>query len=363
MVEPAFTDAASGVLLGTSAGQFTVTDACGVAPSAVSFPTTTVAVFRYVLQLAAVVGLVTCSVSVVPAGTVNALLLLGVAPHSSTCGVAVVTWQLIPAGIDVPVAASDQVTPLPLGSVSARVTPVASPAPALLSSFTTKPIVCPAFTVVASAVLLGTRAGQFTVTDACGAPFSPVSLPTTTVAVFGYVVQLAAVVGLVTCRVSVAPAGTVKALLLLGVAPHSSTCGEPVVTLQLIPAGIDVPVAASDQTTPLPDGSVSARVTPVASPRPALLSSFTTKPMGVPAFTDVASAVLLGTSAGQFTVTVACGAEPWPLSLPTPTVATLVYVPQLAAVVGLVTCSVSVACAGTVKVPVKLGVAPHSRSC
>src|SRR5215472_15461510 len=174
----------------------------------------------------------------------------------------------------------------------------------------------PAFTDAASGVLLGTSAGQFTVTDACGVAPSAVSFPTTTVAVFRYVLQLADVVGLVTCSVSVAPAGTVNALLLLGVATHSSSCGEPVVTLQLIPVGIDVPVAASDQVTPLPDGSVSARVTPVASPAPALLSSFTTKPMVVPAFTDVASAALDGTSAGQFTVTVACGAEPWPLSLP-----------------------------------------------
>src|SRR5690349_18381928 len=89
-----------------------------------------------------------------------------------------------------------QLMPVPVGSGSFIVTPVATPGPTLVTVIV-NPIASPAFTVAASAVLLICRPGHCTLTEAfactCG------WFVACAVAVFGYVAQLANAVGLVTC--------------------------------------------------------------------------------------------------------------------------------------------------------------------
>jgi len=138
-------------------------------------------------------------------------------------------------------------------------------------------------------------------------------------AVLLYVPQLAAVVGLVTCRTIDFPAANVK-LPVGGVpVPHTSVCdGAVPVTAHVIPVpvGIDVPMLDSDQFTPLPvgpAGSGSLNVVPSESPCP-LLVSVSTNPIVPPAATlPLLSAVLLGTSFGAFTVS---GSSPHVLDEP-----------------------------------------------
>jgi hypothetical protein len=88
---------------------------------------------------------------------------------------------------------SDQLMPVPVGSGSDNVTPVAVPTPLFLTVIV-KPIWSPALTVALSAVLVISRPGQFTVVEAdactCGL------LAALALAVFGYVAQLANTVGL-----------------------------------------------------------------------------------------------------------------------------------------------------------------------
>jgi hypothetical protein len=100
----------------------------------------------------------------------------------------------------------DQLTPVPPGSGSSRVTEVAVPVPdaEAFETATVKPIVVPALTVAASAVLVIEMAGASTVTvaDACTLP---VSFEAAAVAVLGYVPALPAVVPLATCTLAEAP--------------------------------------------------------------------------------------------------------------------------------------------------------------
>ena len=86
---------------------------------------------------------------------------------------------------------------------------------------------------------------------------------------------------------------------------------------------------------PLPPGNASLSVTLLAVPPPLPLLTVTVKPIASPALTEVASAVLVTVTVGQFTVTEAvfdC-AEP---ALLANTVALLFTVPHVAEVVGLV---------------------------
>src|SRR5690349_18365543 len=133
--------------------------------------------------------------------------------------------------------------PVPVGSGSLIVTPVATPGPTFVT-VTVKPIASPAFTVGASAVLLTCRPGHCTLTDAfactCGL-FVACAL-----AVFGYVAQLANAVGLVTCTEAEPPV------------PRS-----PKLQLRVLVV-IEQPACAGliDQLMPFPVGSGSETVTP-----------------------------------------------------------------------------------------------------
>ena len=106
----------------------------------------------------------TCSVTVAPAGSVNVPEVAGLGPQLSTCGVAVDSAQLIavPLGVTVLVFS---VHVYPVGSVSFNASLVASPVPVLLK-VTVNPMVPPAFTVSASAVLVPATFGHVTVTAA-----------------------------------------------------------------------------------------------------------------------------------------------------------------------------------------------------
>src|SRR5690349_64340 len=85
------------------------------------------------------------------------------------------------------------------------------------------------------------------------------------------------------CTVKLAPPATL-------VGPHFRTCDGLVPEVEHRPAFDWVSI---DQVTPVPDpaGSGSLTVTPVGVPVPALLT-LTVNPIGSPAFTDAASAVL-----------------------------------------------------------------------
>jgi len=88
--------------------------------------------------------------------------------------------------------------------------------------------------------------------------------------------------------------------------------GAEPVTAHAIPEGMVLPPVSSVQFTPLPEvlGSESLKVTLVALPAPAL-ARVMWKPMGLPALTLDASAVLVNVKVGQLTVVVAV-AEPEP---------------------------------------------------
>src|SRR4029077_11548888 len=79
---------------------------------------------------------------------------------------ALLTAQEMPAGIELPAASSDQVTPGADGRLSVKVTFFASPAPELLN-VTVNPIWSPALTVPLSAVFAIVRFGQLMVIVIC----------------------------------------------------------------------------------------------------------------------------------------------------------------------------------------------------
>jgi len=90
-----------------------------------------------------------------------------------------------------------------------------------------------------------------------------------------------------------------------------------------------------DQLIPAPPGSGSLSVALLAVPVPLFVTAMV-NPIGDPALTDAASAVLLMARLGHFTC-VEADAVMSGLTLLAWAVAVLLYVAQLAAVVGLVT--------------------------
>ena len=116
-----------------------------------------------------------------------------------------------------------------------------------------------------------------------------------------------------------------------------STCGAVPLMLQASPSWLSI-----DQLTPLPEGSGSLRLTPLAVPVPSasLLLTVMAKPMGLPALTVTASAVFTTVTSGHCTVVVASWLEVLPsleasVRLATLAVAVLWNAPQLDAVVPL----------------------------
>src|SRR5438067_719941 len=81
-------------------------------------------------------------------------------------GAVPLTEQVMPAGIELPAASMDQLTPLPPGSGSESVVPVESPGPAFVR-VTVKPMGLPALTEAASWVLVRVGLGQLSVWVAC----------------------------------------------------------------------------------------------------------------------------------------------------------------------------------------------------
>src|SRR5262245_54732538 len=126
-------------------GQFTVVVACPVTGLAM-FVALAVAVFGYALQLSNVVVLDTCT---------EAVAVVARLPNVQFRTLAAIP----PAAIS---GLSTQLMPVPVGSGSTRVTPVAIPAPVFLTVIV-KPIDSPAFTEAASAVLVTCNAGHCTV--------------------------------------------------------------------------------------------------------------------------------------------------------------------------------------------------------
>src|SRR5215469_17994631 len=105
----------------------------------------------------------------------------------------------------------------------------------------------------------------------------------------------------------VSPAGSVKgSLVSVELGPQLRVwAGAVPLTAQKMPVGIFVSEDVSRlQLMPEPAGSGSLKVVPVESPAPEL-AKVTTKPIGLPALTDAASAVFVGVSEGQLTVVVA----------------------------------------------------------
>ena len=143
------------------------------------------------------------------------------------------------------------------------------------------------------------------------------------VAVLLYVPQLAKLVLLVTWTVIEPPAAKVAVPLE----------GQLSVLLVIVHVG-DPLCEAMDHEMPLPVGSGSETEKPVAAPWPVLVTVIV-NPIGDPALTLAASAVLVMCRLGHCTVVCAVageGAVPF-VKL---TVAVLLYVPQLANAVGLV---------------------------
>src|SRR5882724_11119649 len=183
MLLPAVTVLLSAVLVTPRLGHWTVVDACFVIGAGM-LPAFTVAVLRYVPQLASAVALVTWTETLAPAERSPRVQL-------SVCGEPPIE-QLPWLGCE----AIDQLTPEPPGSGSPSVTLLAVPVPVALEFETliVKPIASPAFTVPVSAVFATVRLGHWTVIEACGDVAEP-SLSAVAVAVLLYVPQLTAVVG------------------------------------------------------------------------------------------------------------------------------------------------------------------------
>jgi hypothetical protein len=171
---------------------------------------------------------------------------------------------------------------VPLRS-SVRTTPVELPDPPAVTVMS-KIAAEPASTDAARALLLMETSGQFTATDAVAGP--ALSAPAETLALLLTVPQVAVVVGDVTCTVKLDAEARLAFV-------HVRT---PVAI-----AHVGVPVVpAIVQLRPVFVGTVSVIDTLLALPAPVLLT-VTVKPMGDPAVTVAASAVLVIASAGERT--------------------------------------------------------------
>src|SRR5258708_4741166 len=124
--------------------------------------------------------------------------------------------------------------------------------------------------------------------------------------------------------------------------PARVSCWLPLAPLTLKEPGLPVLLSMVQCTgvAAVPPGSASVRDTPVALPRPVLLT-VTVKPIAVPDETLCASEVLLTWIDGQSTVS---DAECWSLpSLPVATLAVLSYLVQLVLDVLATTCTARLA--------------------
>ena len=218
-----------------------------------------VAVLLYVAQLAICVALDTCTDADAPDAMSPKLQL----------SVFVVMLHAALAGL------IDHAMPGPVGSGSLSVTDFAVPGAGVVHTVIVNPILVPALTVPASATFVIDRLGQFTVmeADAC----TELALVADAVAVFGYDLQLANVVGLVTWTDADPPLPASVPKLQLNVFElmlHAALAG-------LI-----------DQLTPVPVGSGSFSVTPVADARPEF-DTVIVNPMASPALTVAASATFV----------------------------------------------------------------------
>lgn len=168
-------------------------------------------------------------------------------------------------------------------------------------------IVLPRATVdpeTGSADLTTVNAGQATEVEAC-AVVGPL-FTAETLAVFGYVPQLANAVALVTCTETCwLPARSPKL--------QTSVCEPGAPLIEQVP-GPEY-VGLIDQSTPLPEGNGSFKTVDFADPDP-LLVTVTVKPMFEPSDTLVASATFTTTSDGQSTDSEADAEPPWPLPAP-----------------------------------------------
>ena len=192
---------------------------------------------------------------------------------------------------------SDQEMPEPVGSASDRATPWAVPVP-VFCRVMVNPMVSPAETVARSAVLVMTRFGQFTETEAW-ADWTGALFMAWVVAWFVYVAQVEADVGDVTWIATDVP----------GTKSPNEQLRVPLEMLQGLPPGCE----AMDQLMPEPEGRASERVTPCAVPPGRVgLVTVMVNPMGSPADTLAASALLVICRAGHFTVTEA---EAWTWAL------------------------------------------------
>ena len=151
----------------------------------------------------------------------------------------------------------------PAGNVSVKLTPVAFPAPMLLS-VTSKPMSSPAETgPIGLATFCTLTSGQFTVMVTAPEELLPVapaaSLVAAVVAVFETVPQVADVVGEKMCTTLLVPGARLpKAQLKLVVSVHAPASAPSLLQLR-----------------PLFVGNVSLRVTPVPVPVPAALELLT----------------------------------------------------------------------------------------
>jgi len=210
-----------------------------------------------------------------------------------------------------------------VGSVSVTETPVAVPTP-LFVTVMRNPIGWPAFTVAASAVLVTTTSPHRTATVAVELLLLVLlSTVAATVAVFETpVAQSDLLVVAVRVMVFVVPDAIV-----------------PNVHVRTAAAGFgehaDASAPLTSQLRPVPLRS-SVRTTPVELPVPPAVTTMS-KIAADPASTDVARALLLIETSGQLTVTDAVTGPA--LSAPAVTPALLLTVPQVAAAVGDVMCT------------------------
>ncbi len=211
-----------------------------------------------------------------------------------------------------------------VGSMSATVTPVAVPAPSFVTVMR-NPIGWPALTVPTSAVFVTTR--------------SPHRTPRVAVELL-----LLLLLSTVAATVAVFESPVEHwVLLVVAVRVMDFVVPEaivPNVHVSTAAAGFGEHAAASAPLTaqlrPVPLRS-SERTTPVELPVPPAVTMMS-KIAADPASTDAARALLLMETSGQFTVTEAVAGPA--LLAPAETLALLLTVPQLAVVVGDVTCTV-----------------------
>ena len=243
-----------------------------------------VAVFGYAPQLANAVALVTCT-------EVDAPSAMSPNEHDN-----------VRPPIEQPAFAGliDQLMPVPVGNGSDKVTAFAVPVPELLTVIV-NPIGSPALTDAASAAFAIVRCGQLTavLADAWTEP----ALVAVAVAVFGYAPQLANTVALVTCT-------EFDAVGAMSPNEHDNVAPT-----------IEQPAFAGliDQLMPVPVGSGSFSVTPVAVPAP-VFDTVIVNPIGSPALTDTASAVFAICRPGHCTEVLAlactCGLfDAWALAV------------------------------------------------